>query len=54
MTTLTWLFTTIAVSFSAFAVTGVAAFSPLYYETQFNLTVVTASIAAGSVCESDS
>lgn len=52
VTTLSWLFITIAVCFSAFAVTGVSAFSPKYYESQFNLTTSTASIVAGAVGKS--
>ena len=51
VTMLTWLCLTIGTCFSAFAITGVAAFSHLYYQAQFNLTASTASIAAGFICE---
>ena len=50
-TTLTWLFITVAVSFSAFAVTGVSVFSPSFYQAQFNLTAATASVVAGAICK---
>ena len=51
MTTLTWVFITVAVSFSAFAVTGVSIFTPSYYEAQFNLTAATSSIVTGAIGE---
>lgn len=44
-----WIFITIAISFSAFVVTGVTAFAPKFYETQFSLTAALASVSAGSV-----
>ena len=49
--TLTWVFITIAVSFSAYVVSGVSVFTPSYYQAQFNLTAATASIATGAVCK---
>lgn len=44
-----WIFTTMAMSVGAFALQGLASFSPLYFETQFNLTSSTASFIGGSV-----
>ena len=49
ITTPSWIFITIAISFSAFFVTGVTAFAPKYYESQFSLTAATASLIAGAV-----
>ena len=51
LTTPSWLFITLAISFSAFAVNGVVAFVPKFYETQFSLTASIASVVAGGVCE---
>lgn len=49
ITTPSWIFITMAISFSAFVVTGVASFTPLFYETQFSLTASLASTASGAV-----
>lgn len=44
-----WIFITIAICFSASVVTGVTAFTPKYYESQFSLTASTASLLAGAI-----
>lgn len=49
VSTLSWLFITIAISVGAFAVQGLVSFSPLYLETQFNLTASAASVISGAV-----
>lgn len=49
VSTLSWLFITAAIAMGSFAVQGLASFSPLYYETQFNLTSSSASVIGGAV-----
>ena len=47
-----WLFITIAISFSTLIVSGVASFAPKYLETQFNLSASTASLIVGAIGKS--
>jgi len=44
-----WVFITMAVSFSTLVVAGVVSFAPKYLEAQFQLTASTASIIIGSI-----
>ena len=43
-----WMFITIGICFSAFALEGLSAFGPKYYETQFSLTASFASLITGA------
>ncbi len=44
-----WVFITMAVSFSTLVISGVVSFAPKYLEAQFNLTSSTASITVGAI-----
>ena len=44
-----WIFITMAVSFSTLVVSGVVSFAPKYLEAQFQLTSSTASITVGAI-----
>ena len=48
VTTPSWIFITIGVCFSAFAIEGLATFGPKYYETQFSVTASVASVITGA------
>lgn len=48
-TTPSWLFITIGICFGAFVATGITAFAPKYYETQYSLSSSLSSIAAGAI-----